>query len=50
MKPYIVRIQPAQGPAWHYHGLFAHGCDAVVHALDLLQGQPARISARVLPC
>lgn len=49
MKPYRIRITPAQGAPYSYTGLFAHGIDAITHALDMAQGQPARISARRLP-
>ena len=48
MKPYRITLTPAHGPARSYCGLFAHGCDAIIHALDLTQGQPMRISARAL--
>ena len=46
MTPYRIRITPASGPAWAYTGLFASAFDAIIAALDLTQGQPARISAR----
>lgn len=49
MRKYLVRIVPAQGAAYSYTGLYAHSVDAITHALDVAQGQPARISAKVLP-
>jgi hypothetical protein len=48
MKKYLICIRPANAPAWRYTGLFAHSVDAILHALDATQGQPARISAKVL--
>lgn len=49
MRAYLIRITPAQGAAYCYTGLYAHSVDAITHALDVAQGQPARISAKVLP-
>lgn len=48
MKPYRIHIVPTQGAPWSYTGLFADGFAAIVAALDLTQGSPARISARRL--
>ena len=48
MKPYRITLTPAHGPAHSYCGLYAHSVDAILHALDLAQGQPMRISAKVI--
>jgi hypothetical protein len=48
MRAYLIRITPAQGASYSYTGLYAHSVDAITHALDVAQGQPARISAKVL--
>jgi hypothetical protein len=48
MKKYLIRIHPANAPAYRYTGLFAHSIDAITHALEATQGQPARISAKAL--
>lgn len=48
MKPYRITITPPGAPAYSYTGIFSHGCDAVTHALILLNGKAARISARRL--
>lgn len=48
MRRYLIQIRSAAG-CRQYHGLFSHPCDAIAHGLDLTAGQPARISAKVLP-
>lgn len=48
MKSYRIRIQTIGAPAYSFTGVYAHSFDAISHALDLTQGQPARISAKVV--
>jgi len=49
MKRCLVRITLPGCAAWHYTGLFPSTFDAITHALILLNGRQARISARRLP-
>ena len=48
MKRYRVTVRPADGPAWHFTGIFHHPMDAIDHALELTEGRPARISVDVV--
>lgn len=48
MKSYRIHIRPMGAPAYSYTGIYAHSCDAIIHAMELTQGRQARISAKVV--
>jgi len=48
MKHYTVRIQPADGPAYSFTGIYPDSIAAINHATELTWGQRVRISAKVV--
>lgn len=50
MKPYTIRIQPANGPAYAFTGMYPDSIAAISDAIELTWGQRVRISAQALPC
>lgn len=48
MKPYTIRIQPANGSAYSYTGIYPDSIAAINDAVELTWGQCVRISAKVI--